>query len=350
MPNIVTEMKSMKKNIVMAIFVTFAIVVAGWYLLNRSVTGFEEESRLFYIPSDSADAELVLQKLRKEKILKSTRVYEWLAKRKGYAKKVKPGRYRMTKGMNQVEVFTRLYKGDQEPLRFVINKVRTREDFARYAGKQLECLDTDILAFLNSPDSVARMGLDTNNAMTMIIPNTYAVFWNTPAHELLKRMGTERDRFWTAERKQKAADAGLTKEEVYIMASIIEEETNKHDEKPIMASVYINRLRKGMTLSADPTVKFALRNFGLKRILLTHINASAASPYNTYKNKGLPPGPICTPSIKTIDAVLNASETDYVFFCAKADFSGYHSFAANEKDHFSNARAYQKALDSLLVK
>jgi UPF0755 protein len=150
------------------------------------------------------------------------------------------------------------------------------------------------------------------------------------------------------ERKQKAQSLGLTPEEVQVIASIVEEETIRHDEKSTIASVYLNRLKSGMNLGADPTIKFAVGDFTLKRILFSHINATASSPYNTYKNKGLPPGPICTPSEITIDAVLNPKQTDYLFFCAKVNGNGYHAFASNETEHFKNAKTYQHWLDSLM--
>jgi UPF0755 protein len=243
-----------------------------------------------------------------------------------------------------------LKSGSQSQVRIVINKIRTREALAAYLGKQLETDSVEVLRFFNSPDSTRQFGLDTNNIVTTIIPNTYNMYWTTPASNVLRRLHSERETFWNKERQAKLATTGLTKESAYILASIVEEETNKNDEKPVMASVYMNRIKRNMSLSADPTVKFALRNFGLKRITLKHIRESASSPYNTYTNKGLPPGPICTPSIKTLDAVISPAQTDYLFFCARPDFSGYHSFASNETDHFKNARLYQRALDSLLIK
>lgn len=340
----------MKKGIAIALLLAAILGIAAYYLLNRPATAFTGESRQLFIPSDSASEALVIRNLREQGILRDTRIFEWLAKREGYATRVKPGRYRIEQGMSEREVFRLLMLGKQDPVRFVINKFRTKEDFSRYAGRQLECDSAELVSFLQSPDSLAPLGLDTNNALTMVIPNTYSIYWNTTPGALFRRLHQEKNRFWTASRLEKAEKAGLTPVQVYVLASIIEEETNKHDEKPDMASVYINRYRKGMPLGADPTLKFALRDFSIKRILFQHIEASASSPYNTYRNKGIPPGPICTPSVKSIDAVLNASSTDYLFFCAKADFSGYHSFATNEQDHLRNARAYQHALDSLLKK
>jgi UPF0755 protein len=340
----------MKKTIWRIFLILIFTAALGVYFFTRSATAFQEKSKYFFIPSDSAQMTYVIQGLKNKGILKGTAIFEWLAGRTGYASKVKPGRYKMEKGMSQPEVLRLLINGSQDPVKLVINKFRTKEDFARFAGRQLECDSSQVMQYLLSPDSLKRYGLDTNTAMTLVIPNTYTFFWNTNASKLFKKLNSEKEIFWNPERLTKAGHLGLTTEEVYTLASIIEEETNKNDEKPVIASVYLNRLQKGMTLAADPTVKYALRDFGLKRIRFKHIDAAANSPYNTYKHKGLPPGPICTPSIKTIDAVLNAEKTDYIFFCAKADFSGYHAFASNENDHMQNAKAFSRAQDSLSIK
>lgn len=185
--------------------------------------------------------------------------------------------------------------------------------------------------------------------MTLIIPNTYEIYWNSSPSDFMRRMAKESNAFWTDSRIDNAKLLGLSKEEVITIASIVEEETNDNEEKPTMASVYINRLKQGMALGADPTIKFAIGDFSIRRVTFKHISSTANSPYNTYRNKGLPPGPICTPSISSIDAVLKAKKTDYLYFCAKADFSGSHSFASTAEEHFENARKYRKALDSLRI-
>jgi UPF0755 protein len=285
-----------------------------------------------------------------QRVLAYPRVFNWLADQFDYRDHIKPGQYVFQKGMSNLDMVRMLRNGSQSPVNLVINKFRTREEIAGYMGKKLECDSSEIIAFFNNPDSARFFGLDTNNILTAIIPNTYTLYWNTSAPKLMRRLYSETESFWTKEREAKLKEINLTKSDAYILASIIEEETNKLDEKPVMASVYLNRLRKNMRLSADPTIKFALRNFGLKRITIKLIDQCGDSPYNTYRRTGLPPGPICTPSEKTIDAVLNEAKTDYLFFCARADFSGYHSFASNEQDHFRNAKEYQRALDSLLIK
>jgi len=325
------------------------VALAGIALLTvfLPATSFEEESKIFLVSSDSTAPAQVAGKLISEGIISSTGLIERFATDASGNRRIRPGRYRVSKGMSQLRILEMLVKGRQEPVRFVVNKFRTKEDFARYAGRQLECDSADVARFIMSPDSVKQFGLDTLTAMTLVIPNTYEIYWNTDAAGLMRRMAVEKDRFWTADRKEKAARHGLTPEEVYTMASIIEEESNKKTDKPLIASVYINRIKKGMTLSADPTLKYALRDFGLKRIRFKHIEAAGNSPYNTYRMKGLPPGPICTPSPETIEAVLDAPTTTYLFFCARPDFSGYHDFASDERQHMANARAYQRALDSL---
>lgn len=341
----------MMKKVIVGLAILLLIISAwlGWRILGPS-TAFDKKSMFLYIPSSSPTREGVMDSLTKNTMLSSPGIFNWLAGRAGYWENIKPGRFEIKNGMSTLNILRMLKNGSQSQVKIVINKIRTREELAAYLGRQMEADSAEVLRFFNNPDSTRLFGLDTNNIVTAIIPNTYNIYWTTPASRLVRRLYSEREEFWNKERQAKLTAAGLTKESAYILASIVEEETNKNDEKPVMASVYMNRIKKNMSLSADPTVKFALRNFGLKRITLKHIRESASSPYNTYTNKGLPPGPICTPSIKTLDAVISPAQTDYLFFCAKPDFSGYHSFASNETDHFRNARLYQKALDSLLIK
>jgi UPF0755 protein len=338
-----------KKLLLPALGCTLLLLLAG-FLLLRPATDFTENSRIFLVHSDSTAPRLVAERLKREGIMSETNLIERFATDASGSRRIRPGRYRIHQGMSQFGVMQMLMKGRQEAVKFVINKFRTKEDFARYAGRQLRCDSSDVAGFLMSMDSMQGFGLDTQTAMTLVIPNTYEIYWNTDAGGLMRRMAVERDRFWNSERKAKAQRLGLSAVEVYTMASIIEEESNKATDKPLIASVYINRIRKGMTLSADPTLKYALRDFALKRIRFKHIEAAGNSPYNTYRQRGLPPGPICTPSPETIDAVLNAPETDYLFFCARADFSGFHDFTGDERLHMANARSYQRALDSLYGK
>jgi UPF0755 protein len=208
-------------------------------------------------------------------------------------------------------------------------------------GKQFAIDSAMASAFLNSNDSLKRFGVDTNTMMTLVIPNTYTYYWNTSVRKILTKLSEEKEKFWRkSDRLQKASNSGLTAEQIYTLASIVEEETNKHDEKGQVASVYINRLNSGMPLGADPTIKFALKDFGLKRIYHKHLEV--VSPYNTYRNQGLPPGPICTPSPTTIDKVLEAPKTGYYYFVAKIDGSGYHHFSTTFEEHKKYASQYHQ--------
>ena len=200
-----------------------------------------------------------------------------------------------------------------------------------------------VINFLSSNDSLKSYGLDSLTAMTAVIPNTYLVNWNTSFRKIFNKLKDEQEKFWNPARRKKAADKNLTPAEVYSMASIVEEETNKLKDKGLIASVYMNRIKKGMRLEADPTVKFGLRDFEIKRVYSKHTDIP--TPYNTYSIFGLPPGPICTPSLETLDAVLNSPTTEYYFFVAKSDFSGAHVFTTNYDDHMKYAREYHVAYD-----
>ena len=341
----------MTKKIILGVALLLFIVAAviAWAIAGPA-TAFSGKYAIIHIPTKNNGRVTVQEELKKADVLAFPAAFNGMAARLDYWNNIKPGQYKIKKGMSNLDIIRMLRNGSQDPVNLVINKFRTREELAGFIGRKLECDSIDILKFFNSPDSTQKFGLDTNNILTAVIPNTYTMYWNMSAPKLMRRLYSERETFWNKERETKLSQINLTREQVYIMASIVEEETNKQEEKPIIASVYLNRLKKNMRLSADPTIKFALRNFALKRITLKQIDACEDSPYNTYRKYGLPPGPISTPSEKSIDAVLNVANTDYLFFCAKADFSGYHSFASNEKDHFRNAREYQHALDSLLIK
>lgn len=338
-----------RKLILSALIVVLAVILFFAWRVMGSNTAFKQEKYFLYIKTGSG-FENVMQTLRADSVIKDPGMFSFIAKKFSLPQKIKAGKYEIKSGEGIWSIVQTLRNGRQTPVNLVITKFRTKEDFARFAGQRLECDSLAVIMYLNSNDSLQSKGLDTSNVMTAVIPNTYSFFWNTTAAALFNRLYSEEKKFWKEERVQKARNLGLTQQQVYILASVIEEETNKYDEMPLMASVYINRLNKGMPLGADPTIKFATRNFAAKRVTLKMISESAESPYNTYKNKGLPPGPICTPSIKTIDATLDAASTGYLYFCAKPDFSGYHAFAATDTEHFRNARAYQKALDRLKIK
>lgn len=326
------------------IFVLLAIGIYGAWILFGSGTSFEENKKSFYIRSGS-NFETVANNLEEGGFIKDKKLFSILSKALNY-EKIKAGKYNFNKGVNMFTVIRRLKSGVNDPVNFVITKLRTKEDLARRVGANFECDSAAFMSYLDNDSAMAKYGLDSNTAMTAVIPNTYSIYWTTPGRLIFSVLQKEQQKFWTKERLEKAKGLGLTTVQVYTLASIVEEETNKEDDKGKIASVYLNRLNQGMRLGADPTVKFAMKNFALKRIYHKHLEFP--SPYNTYLNAGLPPGPICTPSIKTIDAVLNAPATSYLFFVAKPDFSGYSNFATTYDEHLRYAKAYQLALDSLM--
>lgn len=329
------------------VLVIALVVVAGgaaWRLFGAN-TNFDADKKNFYIKTGSS-FEDVIAGLSQQDILKNPGTFEWVAKRLDYDENVKAGRYLIKHGSSIYSIVKKLRSGRQTPVNFVINKLRTREDLAQRIAASFECDSSDVMRVITNNDSLKMYHLDTNTVMTAVIPNTYSIYWNTSAARIFKKLYAEHEVFWNEGRLKKAAGLNLTPVQAYTLASIVEEETNREDDKGKIASVYLNRMETGMRLAADPTVKFAMKDFGLKRIYYKHL--AYPSPYNTYQNAGLPPGPICTPSPKTIDAVLNSPSTSYLFFVAKPDFKGYSNFATSYDEHLRFAKQYQLALDSLI--
>lgn len=336
------KQKKIAKIISLFIFLILAIVAASFFI---SDTNFKENKKFFYIHSNS-DFDQVTDNLVAEGIIKSPVFFQWAAKIAGYENKIRPGKYQIENGANLFSIIKKLRLGNQTAVNLVINKLRTKEDFAKKIGNNFECDSAQVMAFLTNEDSLKIFELDSNIAMTAIIPNTYQIVWNSSASSIFKKLSNEKDMFWNEKRRQRAESLNLTPTEVYILASIVEEETNQESDKGKIASVYLNRLETKMKLAADPTVKFAMKDFGLKRIYFKHLEFP--SLYNTYQHAGLPPGPICTPSTKTIDAVLNSPSTAYLFFVAKPDLKGFSNFSTNYKEHLHFAKLYQQALDSFM--
>ncbi|MDO9375109.1 MAG: endolytic transglycosylase MltG [Ferruginibacter sp.] len=318
--------------------------IAGWQVFGPN-TNFEEDKKSLFIKTGSG-FENVMHDLQEAKIIRSPKIFRLVAGQVDYDTNVKAGKFTISKGASIYSIVRQLRSGNQTPVNLVINKLRTKEDLAKKIGSSFETDSVAVIDYLNTNDSLSRYGLDTNTVMTAIIPNTYSVLWNTPVNRIFKKLYEEQKVFWNDERKQKAKGLNLTPQQAYIVASIVEEETNKDADKGKIASVYINRLETGMRLGADPTVKFAMKDFGLKRIYHKHLEFP--SPYNTYRNEGLPPGPICTPSPKTIDAVLNSPSTSYLYFVAKPDLKGFSNFATSYQEHLKFAKEYQAALDSFI--
>ncbi len=337
----------MKKLFVfLGILFLLALVVAGYFAFLPA-TSFTGKNKYLFVKEGSSAEHQVMKQLEDEDIITSPSAFNLLASQIKVWQRLKPGRFEVKKGETMLTIARRLRNNSQSPVRLVINKLRVNEDFARLIAKEFDKDSTTVLSFINNSDSLKEWNVDGNTFMTLVIPDTYEFYWNTSVRKIISRLSEAEKAFWKKNnRLDKAERQGFDKKEIYTIASIVEEETNKNDEKGNVASVYINRVRKDMPLGADPTIKFALKDFSLRRIY--HLHLDVQSPYNTYRNKGLPPGPICTPSKTTLDAVLNAPATDYLFFVAKADFSGYHQFSNNYTQHQQYAKTYQKALDEYM--
>lgn len=328
---------------VLLVIALVVLAIVGRFIFSN--TPFKEKVKYLYIATGHATKEEVMTTITEQNLVRNPKSFGFLASQMDVWKTIRPGKYEIRKGTGLLELARMLRNGRQAPVNLVITKVRTKENLASLVGKKFETDSAQFIAFLNNPDSLVKYQLDTNNVMTAVFPNTYTYLWTSSPNGIFKKLYAEYKKVWNDERKQKAEALGLNPTTAYILASIIEEETTYDEEKGLMASVYLNRLAKNIHLGADPTVKFALRNFGLKRIYEKHLVTE--SPYNTYRKRGLPPGPICTPSLKTLDKVLNAPKTNYLFFVAKKDFSQGHVFTSNYREHLKYAREYQQALNTL---
>lgn len=316
-----------------------------YYFLQKPNTTVTDDGLLYIQPSDSF--ETVLASLKAKGYLANEYTFRKIAVLKKYPARIKAGRYRVKQGMNNNELVNMLRSGKQEAIHFTFNNLRRLEDFAGLLYRQTGIDSAAFLEYAHNTEKVSKLGFTPENFIAMFIPNTYQIYWHTPLESFINRMLHEYQKFWTDIRKEKAEKAGLSPMDVIIIASIVEEETNQADEYPVIAGVYINRLRKGWKLEACPTLKFALNDFSLKRILDKHLLTD--SPYNTYKHIGLPPGPVRMPSSQVIDAVLNYQQHNYMFFCAKSDFSGKHYFSRTLREHNRHANEYHKALNKMRI-
>ncbi len=322
--------------------------LAAWILFTPA-TAFPEKSAYVIVTPNEHIKESLPAKIEQAQLLKSPSVFHFLASVTNTWSHVRPGRFKLEKDENLLSIIRKFRGNKQEPSKLVINKLRVAGDLAKLIGKNFNLDSARAMAYLQQNDSLRQFGVDTTTLFELIIPDTYFFYWNASMPQILSKLKKERDLFWQKNnRTEKATALGLTPGEVYILASIVEEETRNNAEKDTIASVYLNRLQANMPLGADPTIKFALKDFGLKRILLKHL--AIESPFNTYKNKGLPPGPVCTPSPETIDATLAAPKTDYFYFVAKSDFSEAHHFSKTYAEHLFFAQQYQQALDAAMKK
>jgi UPF0755 protein len=302
----------------------------------------EKGKKVLYIPTGSSFVQ-VMDTIDSKLKIRDRKIFTWLANKKHYPDMIRPGRYVIDKSLSYNSLISILRSGKQTPVRLTFNNVRTVNDIAGKLGKQIEADSIQIITFLSDASNFSADGFSNENIISVFIPNTYEFYWNTSAKGLYSRMLKEYRSFWTDKRLSEAKKKGLSQQEVIILASIIDDEVAKNDEKPRIAGVYLNRIRRGMPLQACPTIKFALNDFTITRILTKYLTVD--SPYNTYIHSGFPPGPIGCASIDGIDAVLNAESHDYIFFAAKADFSGYHNFSRTLAEHNRYALLYQKELD-----
>lgn len=338
------------KSLVRTLFWVLLVLagISTWMLFGHG-TDFSESHKYFTLSTADAQAGKPGQSMEGKSLLKQPWMLDLLISVSGNQGKIKAGKYELLKGQSLWSVARMLKNGRQAEIKLVINRIRTKEDFAHLIASKFNQDSLQVLDYLNNPDSLKQWGVDTGTVFTTIIQDTYLFYWNSSLNKIFQRLYDAKNQFWNKNNRLAKAEAmGFKPETVYILASIVDEETNYDSDKFKIASVYINRLHKQMPLQACPTIKFAMRDFTLTRIYEKYL--SNPSPYNTYKFKGLPPGPICTPSPKTIDIILDAPKTDYLFFVAKSDFSGYHHFSSNYKEHDAFAKEYQKALDIYMAK
>lgn len=305
------------------------------------------ETTVVYIPTGSSFQDLT-DTLVANGCIDNVHAFKNVAKTRKLDRRVRSGRYELQPGMTLLKMVNKLRSGNQDAVRLTINKHRTKEQFCTFLSTRLEFSSDTMLTLLNDAEVAQQYGFTPETFLCMFVQNTYDIYWNCTPTQFLDRMKKEYDRFWNGMRRGQCSDLGLSQQQVITLASIVEEETNQDHERAKIASVYLNRLRRDMPLQADPTVKYAVGDFSLRRILGKHLEKE--SPYNTYKYKGLPPGPICMPSIKSIDAVLSNLHTNYLFFCAKEDFSGSHNFAATSAEHMQNAQRFHQAMNQRGIK
>ncbi len=337
--------KSFKSGVLLfvALFLGAACVFSGYYQkVFRSNTSISDTNPYIYVKSSWSRSDLI-EDLSSKGILKDTSSFIWVANQKKFINP-KAGKYKLEDGMNNNQLVNLLRSGNQEPVRLTFNSIRTPEDLAGKIAKQIEADSSELIQKFKSGEVAAKYGFNKKTLLTLFIPNTYELYWNSSADEFIQRMAREYKRFWTSERIAKARKLRLSQSEVGILASIVQaEQLSKPSERPRVAGLYINRMRKKMRLESDPTLIFGIGDFSIKRVLNKHKELN--SPYNTYKYSGLPPGPINLPEISSIDAVLYYESHDYIFMCAKSDFSGYHDFSKTYAQHEVYANKYHRVLN-----
>jgi UPF0755 protein len=322
------------------ILVIFLVSLIIYRNIPEIKTGGQSKELLIPTGSSYKEAFAIINSVLE---IKNPKLFEWIAKRKNYPSNIKAGRYVIESDMNYFKFIDNLRSGRQKPVKITFNNIRTLNQLAGKVGGKIEADSLKIMEFISDESNYSAEGFTRENIISIFIPNTYQIFWNTDAKGFFSRMLREYRLFWNQQRMEKARQEGLDPVKVAILASIVDDEVGKKDEKPRIAGVYLNRLRLGMPLQACPTIKFAMNDFTITRVLKKYLTVE--SPYNTYKYRGFPPGPVGCPSIEGLEAVLNAEKHDYLYFAAKADFSGYHNFSRSLSEHNRFAAIYQKELN-----
>ena len=347
---------SKRKRVLLIIGLSvLAVILSGGGFASRYYYTFYRPNLLpselpvyIYVPRN-ADFGALVDSLRARGCLRNVESFIRAAKKEQLSQRMKGGRYELKFGMNNKTMVRLFALGWQSPVKLVISgNIRSVEKLAMVLSRPIEADSAAMLQTLTDEAFIAKMGFDSTSLFSLILPNTYEVYWNTLPDKIVERLYKEYQNYWNQERHDKASSIGLSLLQVSTLASIVQEETNYTPEMPAIAGVYMNRLKMGMPLQADPTLKFALRNAAIRRVL--NVDKQVDSPYNTYKYRGLPPGPICVPSLATLEAVLNYERHNYLFFCANSNFNGSHLFAANLRDHMRNAKAWQQALNQRGIK
>lgn len=337
----------MKKILIWILVAAVALggAVAAWGIISFKGNAVVQQKELYI--SRNTDYEALMDSLKPS--IKHHLAFDLYAERLNLKESYKVGHYVVEDGMNVIEIVRMIKLGLQTPVNVTMNNVKIPAQLAGKLAPQLEADSVELVKVFTDKELARELGFDSPLTMfSIFLPNTYEFYWTVTPRDFVDRMYKEYKRFWEGARDEKLKRTGLNRVEAATLASIVYEETRKVDEMPRVAGVYMNRLRTGMPLQADPTIKYAMQDFGLRRILNRHLKTP--SPYNTYLNRGLPPSPICMPSIEAIDAVLNFEKHDYVFFCARPTFDGYHNFAKTYAEHLRNARAYQAELNKRNIK
>ena len=336
--------KGLRWFLVILVVLIGAAGVWGWRMWSRvfaPVTAVEEPRYL--LGPTGADFAQVLDSISMNGLLRDVDAFRWTAERKNYPARIRPGRYRIEPGASANALVDRLRSGEQDPVRLTLNNIKWKHELASKVAAKLECDSARLMGLLQDGAVAASYGFRSETFIAMFIPDTYEFWWNTGPEAFLDRMAGEYKRFWTTDRQARASALGLSQNEVTTLASIVQAETGKASDAPLIAGVYLNRLRIGMPLQADPTLKFALGADSISRVL--NRDKLVDSPYNTYRNLGLPPGPINMPETRFLNAVLNPAKHDFLYFCARSDLSGHSDFARTYEQHMVNARRYQRALN-----